>query len=56
MATVGVAAVAALKVVGGGKDEIGAVIVEVFRREFVARRFSDVGGSGLVCTWHLEQS
>jgi hypothetical protein len=36
VATVGVAAVAALEVVGRGEDEIGTFIVEVLRTEFVA--------------------
>jgi hypothetical protein len=34
--TVGVAAVAALEVIGRGEDEVGTFIVEVFCTEFVA--------------------
>ena len=36
MATVGVAAVAALEMIGRGEDQIRTFIVEVFRTEFVA--------------------
>jgi hypothetical protein len=34
---VGVAAIAALEVVGGGEDEVGAFIIEVFGKEFAGR-------------------
>ena len=58
MAATGVATVAALEVIGGGEDQIGAFIVKVFRGKFAERggrdaldeaRWRSAGWFGFVC-------
>ncbi len=50
---VGVAAVAALEVEGGGEDEVGTFVVEVFRSEVGGRDGGRLTGCWLWCGFGL---